>query len=173
MARPNKATVTLASIDECQQAMRRLLLATLEVEQLAAARETAAAEAMRPYDKRLEMETERVKDLEAQLQQYYMTHLTELEKDGARSVKLLYGVMGRRLGNKALKLANKSWTWESVCEAVRNKWGAGFLRHFDPEVDKDKIKAEVPAEQLGECGLKLAQDEKFYAEPDRTAEVLP
>jgi len=173
MARPKKTTVTLGSIEECQQAMRRLLLATLEIEQVTAAREEAAAAAMRPYDKRLEMETERAKDLEVQLQQYYMTHLADLEKDGRKSVKLLYGVMGRRLGNKALKLANKSWTWEAVREAIRAKWGTGFLSFADPEVDRDKVKTEMPEERLAECGLKLTQDAKFYAEPDRAAEVQP
>jgi phage host-nuclease inhibitor protein Gam len=170
MARPKKASVTLASIEECSQAMRKLLLATTDAEMLTAERDAAAAAAMKPFDKRLQVAQEQAKDIEAQLQQYYMSHLAEVETGGARSLKLLYGVMGRRLGNPALKLLNKSWTWDAAREAVRKKWGVGFLIFKDPEIDKEKVKADIPEEKLPDCGLKLHQEERFYAEPDRTAE---
>jgi phage host-nuclease inhibitor protein Gam len=170
MARPKKASVTLGSIEECGLAMRKLLVATIEAEKVAAERDLAAAAAMKPFDRRLQDALESAKDLEAQLQQYYMSHLAEVEKGGAKSLKLLYGVMGRRLGNPALKLLNKSWTWEAAKVAVQRAFGVAFLIFKEPELDKEKCKAEIPADRLPDCGLKIEQEERFYAEVDRAAE---
>ena len=54
---------------------------------------------------------------------------------------------------------------------LREKFGDRFLRTRDPEVDKDLVKAELPAAELGVYGLKLDQDETFYAEPARLEAV--
>ena len=51
---------------------------------------------------------------------------------------------------------------------LRDKFGERFLRLREPEVDKDKVKAELPDGRLKEFGLKVEQEETFYAEPDRT-----
>jgi phage host-nuclease inhibitor protein Gam len=171
MGRPKKATATLESLGECSRAMRQLLLATLDAEKKTADRDRAVAAILKDYEGSLTTLAAKRDDLELQLRNYYMAHLDEVEKDGRRSVQLTNGIMGRRTSPSALKLLNKSWTWAAVREAIRAKWGTAFLRFEDPEPDKDKIKAEILEEQLGECGLKLHQDENFYVELERPAEA--
>jgi phage host-nuclease inhibitor protein Gam len=160
----------LGSVEECTRAMRELLLATVDAETLTAERDRAATAILKNYEKQLAGLAEKRDDLELQLRTYYMAHLAELEKDGRRSVQLTYGLMGRRKSPAALRLLNKAWTWAAVREAIRARWGAGFLTAPEPEVNKDKVKTEIPEDQLGDCGLKLQQDETFYIELERPPE---
>ena len=54
-----------------------------------------------------------------------------------------------------------------LARALRERFGDRFLRLADPEIDKDLVKSELTSEQLGDCGLRLDQDERFFAEPAR------
>ena len=169
MARPRKPKGVLDSIDECQEVMRCLKLAVIQQEHLEGMRDKKIAAITEEYAPGIAVEVGYRADLELQLQNYYMAHLEEVEKDGKKSVQLTHGVIGRRLGNPALKLLNKSWTWESVLAKLRENFGSKFIRKPDPEPDKAAIKkADLPADELKACGLKIQQDEVFYAEPDRT-----
>jgi hypothetical protein len=96
-----------------------------------------------------------------------MTHLAECERDSKKSLQLKHGVIGRRLSPPALRLLNKSWTWSAVLTKLQSLLPDQFVRHKDPEIDKDKIKSEMGAGTLKEYGLKLEQDESFYAEIQR------
>jgi len=170
MARPRKTSETLDSIEECQEAMRCLKLAAIEQERLEGARDVKVARITEEYARDIALQVTARASVELALQNYYMAHLDELEVDGRRSVQLTHGVMGRRLGTPALKLLNKSWTWESVLARLAEVFGARFVRLAEPEVDKPGIKkADLSAEQLKAVGLKIEQGENFYAEPDRTA----
>lgn len=164
MGRPRKTSATLGSIQECTEAMRKLLVTTLDLERETAARDRAVAGVMKAHEKRLQTLADREADLRLQLQNYYLTHLAELETDSKKSVQLQYGVMGRRRGNPSLRLLNRSWTWSAVLVKLREAFSQKFLRLRDPEVDKDKVKTELPADQLREYGLKLHQEEAFYVE---------
>ncbi len=168
MGRPRKASAELASPRDCEDAMRRLGLAQIRLEGLQASLDRAITAEKGKYEASIGKADAEVKDLELQLQQYYLAHVEELERDGRKSVQLLYGAMGRRLSPPALKLLNRSWTWAAVMAKLRDKFGEKFLRLREPEVDKDKVKAELPDGRLKEFGLKVEQDEVFYAEPDRT-----
>lgn len=169
MARPRKPKGVLDSIDECQEAMRCLKLATIERERLEAARDKKVAATTELFAADIAEQVTLQADLELQLRNYYMAHLEELEKDGKRSVQLTHGVLGRRLGNPVLKLLNKSWTWDSVRAKLQGTFGSKFMRQAEPEVDKAGIKkAGLDANQLKAAGLKIEQGEDFYAEPDRT-----
>ncbi|MDE2097830.1 MAG: host-nuclease inhibitor Gam family protein [Patescibacteria group bacterium] len=167
MGRPKKATKDLASVEQCEAAMYRLLLATLELEKLVADRDEHVARVQRSYESDINPLTDEVADLTAQLQQYYVLHLDKIEQAGKKSLQLQYGVMGRRLSPKKLQLLNKSWTWSAVLVKLREIFGDRFIRTFDPEVDKEKIKSEMEAEYFRQCGLKLHQDENFYVEVAR------
>ena len=170
MARPRKTSETLNSIEECQEAMRCLKLAAIEQERLEGARDVKVTRITEEYAPDIAAQVTARANVELALQNYYMAHLAELETDGKKSVQLTHGVMGRRLGNSALKVLNKSWTWESIVTRLREVYGARFIRKPEPEVDKVAIKkADLPAADLAVCGLKMQQDENFYAEPDRTA----
>lgn len=169
VARPKKASGELGSIADCDAAMHQLLLRTLSREELIVARDRQVAAAQKIFESDIDSATAAIADLTAQLQQYYVTHIDECEKDGRKSVQLAYGVMGTRLSPPALKLLNKSWTWAAVLAKLREVMGDHFVRQRDPEVDKDAVKQEIAAEQLRDFGLKLTQDETFYAEPQRPA----
>lgn len=170
MARPRKTSAELSTLDECTAAMRELLDVTLDLEKTQAIRDQAAAAAMKPFEARINRGAERKADLERQLQNYYMAHLKDLERDGKKSVGLTYGVMGRRLSPPGLRLLNRAWTWTASLVRLQEKFGDRFLRLADPEIDKEKVKAEIPEEDLGEFGLKIHQEEKFFIEVIRPPE---
>ena len=168
MARPRKVAA-LGNLDEFQEAMRLLKLAVIERERLVASRDKKVATIVEGYAPEIAVQVSACADIELQLQNYYMAHLEDLEKDGKKSVQLTHGIVGRRLGNPALKLLNKSWTWPSALVRLREVFGDRFIRMADPEVDKAGIrKADLAADQLRLVGLKIEQGEDFYAEPDRT-----
>jgi len=49
---------------------------------------------------------------------------------------------------------------------LEDVFGNRFLRQADPEPDKEAIKAaDLAPEDLRLCGLKIEQDEVFFAEP--------
>ena len=170
MARPNKATATLESMADCTDVMRRLLLVTTDLEKQQATRDAAMAGVSKSYEKAISGLIEQQGDLELQLQQYYMSHLAEVEHGGKKSIELTYGTMGRRLGSKALKLLNKSWTWPAALVALANKFGNKYLRLRDPEIDKDAVKAGIPEDELAVYGLKLEQGEDFFIDLKRPKE---
>ena len=172
MARPKKASVVLGSIEECTRAMSGLLVAITDLETLTAERDLAVAAASQRFEAGMDDAKLRRDDLSAALRTYYMAHVDEIETDGRRSIQLANGVMGRRLSPPALKLANRSWTWAAVLIRLRAKFGARFLRTRDPEIDKDLVKAELAIEELRALGLKLEQDETWYAEPSRMPEAM-
>lgn len=169
MARPRKPNGKLESIAECEEAMRCLREAVIKQERWVAMRDLRITQITEEFAPGIAEETFVRADLELQLQNYYMAHLEELEKDGKKSVQLTHGVIGRRLGSPALKVLNKSWTWESILTRLREVYGARFIRKPEPEVDKAAIKkADLSADALKACGLKIEQTESFFAEPERT-----
>ena len=167
MARPKKAGMTLGSIDDCTQAMGDLLQAVTDLEVLTAERDMAVAAAGAKFEPIMDDAKTRRDTLQAALRDYYMAHVDELEKDGRRSIQLTNGRMGRRLAPPKLGLLNRSWTWGVVLVRLRERFGSRFLRLRDPEIDKDLVKAELTGEELTALGMKLDQDETFYAEPAR------
>jgi phage host-nuclease inhibitor protein Gam len=170
VARPRKASNTLESIEECRTAMRTLLIATTNLEKVKAEKDAAVARLGKTYERDMARFVEEKADIELQLQQYYMAHLSEVEREGKKSIDLQYGVMGRWLGKPTLKLLNKAWTWAASLVKLRESFGNRFLRMPDPEINKDLVKAEIAAEQLGEFGLKIHQEEDFYVDLNRSTE---
>lgn len=169
MGRPRKAKGELVSLAECNVAMGRLLTAQVAREVRIAARDGQIAEAMQEHERAIEELTEEAKDFELQLQNFYMAHVEELEKDGRKSVGLANGVMGRRKGPAALKLLNRAWTWAAVLAKLQSAFKDKFVRFFYPEVDKEKVKSDLAEEEMAKFGLKLHQEDKFYVEPFRPA----
>lgn len=167
MARPKVTRVKFKSLEECEQAMHALLVATSSLVVLLAERDWAVATKQKEFESHIDILRAQKSELEEALKDYYMAHLGEIEKDGRKSLQLANGVMGRRDNPPKLVPLNRSWTWAAVLVKVRSFFGDRFLRMCDPELDKDRIKAEMPPERMRECGLKLACDETFYAEPER------
>src|SRR5258708_16790603 len=91
--------------------MRNLLLATLARERLAANRDEQCVRVTKSFEAEIGAAVETERDLMAQLQEYWMTHLAEVEIPGKRSLVLTYGTMGRRLSPPSLNPRNKSIKW--------------------------------------------------------------
>jgi hypothetical protein len=105
--------------------------------------------------------------LTAALQDYYYAHIAEIEKGGDKHLDTANGRMGRRTHPEALAPLNRSWTWKRITELVQVVYQTRFLLDPKPQLDRDKLKAELVVEELKALGLKLEQDETFYAEPAR------
>jgi phage host-nuclease inhibitor protein Gam len=168
LARPKKATKELRSIDECTAAMGELLQVTIALESAIAIRDRAIAELQAEYESQLDEYRRDIADIEASLEAYYYAHMQSLEDGGARKhFKLPNGVIGRRFGAGKLVPLNRSWTWKTVEIKVRELWGMKYFRAAEPEIDKQALKEKLDAEQLASAGLKVQNDESFYAEPAR------
>lgn len=168
MARPKKLNVELNSLDDCAQAMTDLLMAITDLEILTAERDMAVAAAQKKFETRMDDAKVRKSDNEEALQAYYMSHLDEIEKDGRKSIQLANGVMGRRDNPDKLVPLNRNWTLKAIKIRVRSLWNDKYFHEpKEPELDKDKLKAELGDEDLKKAGLKKESDETFYIEPTR------
>lgn len=91
------------------------------------------------------------------------------EFDSSRSVKLLHGVVGYRLGNWAVKLI-RGFKADRAVALVKNVLGPAYVRTKE-EIDKELIladRAQIPTDALTSCGLRLEQAESFYATPEKS-----
>jgi phage host-nuclease inhibitor protein Gam len=87
---------------------------------------------------------------------------------GRKSIALLGGVVGFRLGTPRLALLSRAFKWEGVVELLKQKGWTSFIR-TKAEPDKDGLLAQRERYNLREIGLKVVQEESFYAEPRLTA----
>jgi phage host-nuclease inhibitor protein Gam len=167
VGRPKKAGKVLVSIEECVLTMADLLIAITDIEALIAERDQAVAASSARFEFSIDNAKARKLEAEMALQNYYYTHLAELERGGAKHYDLANGVMGRRVDPPALKPLNKAWTWEAIKVRVRELWpGKYFHEPKAPELDKELLKT-LPAEDLKKAGMKTEAGETFYAEPAR------
>lgn len=86
-----------------------------------------------------------------------------------KSIQFQCGKVGYRTGTPKLTLLNRTWTWDKVLAAVERVLPA-FTRS-KAEIDKEAIinQREELAEYLPMIGVKVAQDESFFIEPDLSA----
>lgn len=171
MGRPRKSTgAELQSIDDCTRTMATLLVAITDIEALIAERDLAIAGAQARFEQILDDARARRIEAEVALKNYYYAHLAEIEKGGTKHLQLENGMIGRRYNPPALKPLNRSWSWASIKVKVRELWNSKYFHEpKEPELDKDKLK-ELSAEELKKAGLRLHNDETFYAEPARPPE---
>ncbi len=170
MGRPKKASAEIASIEDAARVMRGLLISEVELEKLQGAMDLARAEATAKFEKPIDAEKAHISDLTRQLKTFYMANHKELEKDGNKSVRLAFGILGRRLGQPVLKPRNRSWTWAAIAIKLRSIYNTQYFNPQPPAtVNKDLVRKELNEEQLAACGLKVDQDENFFVETDRTA----
>jgi phage host-nuclease inhibitor protein Gam len=168
MAKRKTENSELQSVAECTRAMGELLTATTQLETLIADRDAAIAKVQAVYEKPVGVARQWTASLAAKLETYYYTHLAEMEEGGRKHFKLENGVMGRRFGPGKLAPLNRAWTWHSITAKVRELFGPSkYFRFSEPELDKIALKDNLDAEKLAAVGLKVKNDETFYAEPDR------
>jgi phage host-nuclease inhibitor protein Gam len=88
----------------------------------------------------------------------------------ARSIEMVHGVVGWRLGQPALKTL-AGWTWDRVKDALKAIGASAYIRTKE-EVNKQNLLADrdvVGAGKLRQIGLRIAQEESFFVEPKLTA----
>lgn len=87
-----------------------------------------------------------------------------------KSLDLLHGVIGWRIGNPTLKTLS-GWTWDSVLEKLKSATTyAGFVR-VKEQVDKASILAQRETlldGDLRQMGVRVVQEESFFVEPKLT-----
>jgi phage host-nuclease inhibitor protein Gam len=103
----------------------------------------------------------------AMLRAWAEAHPEEFEKD-RKSLELSSGKLGFQTHPPSVVLLNRKWTWETALEAVQTRL-PNFIRS-KPEIDKEAILSQ--RDELGEylplVGLKVAQTESFFVDPDLT-----
>ena len=163
----------ISSISDCDQALHRLLVATLRSESLTAERDSEIAEVQKRFAPRLAKSALIAATLGTEIQAFYEANREELEQDGKKSIQLANGWLGMRSpSHPSLEPLNQKWSWEKITAQVREVWKAKYFhKPKPPGIDKVKVKKELTVEQLAECGLKLDDSETFYLELNRLAEA--
>jgi hypothetical protein len=157
----------LVSIDDCTRTMAELLIAITEIEERTARRDRLLARVSARSESAIDAAKVRRIEAETALKNYYCAHLVEIEKDGAKHLQLANGVIGRRYDPPALKPLNRAWSMKAIKAAVRAKWGALYFHlPAGPELKKGELK-KLAADDLKGVGLKVENEETFYAEPER------
>lgn len=85
----------------------------------------------------------------------------------SRSLKLVHGIIGYRLGNFALKTV-KGITWARAINLIRDQLPAYIRTKL--EVDKEAILADrgrLTHDDIQRVGLRIEQAETFYADPEK------
>jgi hypothetical protein len=161
----------LRSIEECDGALYRLLILTLRSERLVAERDAEIAAVQKRYATRIASAGIETASLEAEIGTYYQENRQDLERGGKKSIQLGNGTLGMRApAQPPLVPLNQKWTWEKIAAKVKDLWKKKYFHApKEPGLDKVKLKKELDAEQLRECGLKLDTDERFYYELNRLA----
>jgi phage host-nuclease inhibitor protein Gam len=169
---PDPPAAELQTLADCENAMHRLLAHITKREALQAERDRLIGEANRKYQPSIDVQINRARELETQLQQYYVEHADEIERNGEKILRLSSGVMGMRLSAPSLKLLSRTWSWEQAMQKLHAEYGDRFVRTLPPEIDKRLVKSELAGQDLKPFGLRLEQEEVFYAEPLRPAESI-
>ena len=169
MARPKKFTRSIQTVEEANAALSDLLVWQLEKERQQGAMDLARAAATARFEAPIDKAKAEIADLEGSLQVWYMANKEKLEKDGRKSVRLLTGVVGRRRGNKTLTLLNRAWTWTASLVLLRQLDRDDIWHDYKPrELDREAVVQKLTPEELAKAGLKVEQEERFFAEPDRS-----
>jgi len=164
-----KAT-TIQNREDLERVMGELALATIARGQIALAMDARLSEVRKDYEGRLcEFDAE-LETLAADLEAWAVLHPAEFAK--AKSIQLVHGVIGFRTGMPALRTL-KGVRWDDVLSQLRNMNLRDYIRTTQ-EVDKDTILAQrekISPDCLASMGMRVEQQERFYAEPKIEAEV--
>ncbi len=169
MARPKTPKRTITTEQDASTALGDLLVWQLEQERQAGAMDLEVCAVHTKYEPVIDNCKTQIADIKLALQVWYMANQEKLEKAGKKSLRLATGVIGRRLGNKALVLLNRACTWASSLVILRNLDRDDIWHDYTPrELDREAAVAKLTAEELAKAGLKVAQEQRFFAEPDRS-----
>ena len=153
--------------EQAESAMDALALATHRRDKLEADMNIRLTAVRQNYEAELASLADTIKTETTRLREWADANPGLFDK--TRSLKLLHGTIGYRLGNWAVKLI-RGFKSERAVALAKTILGAAFVRTKE-ELDKDAIlatRATIPPAQLASCGLRLEQAEAFYATPEKT-----
>jgi phage host-nuclease inhibitor protein Gam len=157
----------ITTTEQAEAALGAYAFATHRLAKLEAEMNLKLTETRRKYEDEMAQLADAARAEEKRLRSWADGHPEIFGK--ARSVKLLHGVVGYRLGNYAVKLV-RGFKLERVVALVKAAFGPAYIRQ-KLELDKDLIladRARLGAEALAGCGLVIEQAEKFYIEPEKS-----
>ena len=153
--------------EQAEAAMDALSLAVHRRDKLQAEMNLKLTAVRETYETELATLAETIKTETGRLRDWADADPTLFDK--SRSLKLLHGTIGYRLGNWAVKLI-RGFKMERAVALAKTILGPAYVRTKE-ELDKDSILAErarIPPAQLASCGLRLEQAEAFFATPEKT-----
>lgn len=166
MAREKKKIITNVSREEMENAFAEYAKADSRTKKINAEMELQFTRIREKNQDELER-LQAVKEESFDVMQAYATEHPELFTK-RKSLETVHGVLGFRTGTPKLK-TGKGFTWASVLELLKT-FLPSYVRTVE-EPAKDKLLADRDDEDvaplLAKCGIVVAQDESFYAEPKK------
>lgn len=166
-----KAALASISRDEVEAIVNEIALAENNRRVAAAAMDEEILAVRERYAPELEECGQFIKEKSAVVQAWAEAHPEEFEK--RKSVVFPAGTVGFRTGTPKAKTLS-GFTWDRVLEKLLAlPWGRDFVRVTE-EVDKAELiaahqQSRLSPQELREAGVRVAQDESFFIEPDLTA----
>jgi phage host-nuclease inhibitor protein Gam len=128
--------------------------------------EMQLTEIRKQYEFKIDKQKKKIEEIALKLRNFAEENHDLYFGGEKKSMNLLHGTIGFRLGNPKLKSA-KGFTWTSILELVKDRMH-NYIRTKE-EVAKDKILADKDNKDIKElitqCGIEIVQEESFYIEP--------
>lgn len=157
----------IKSREQAEASMDALSLAAHRRDKLEAEMNLKLTAVRETYETELATLAETIKTETGRLRDWADSDPTLFDK--SRSLKLLHGTIGYRLGNWAVKLI-RGFKMERAIALAKTILGPAYVRTKE-ELDKDTVlanRSQIPPAQLASCGLRLEQAEAFFATPEKT-----
>jgi phage host-nuclease inhibitor protein Gam len=161
---PKKTPIEITR-DAAEIAMGALAHATHQRDKLVAQLNDKLTEVRERFEPSIADLTAAIAAHDKTLRDFADTHPEEFDR--AKSLKLVHGVIGYRLGNYALKTV-KGITWARALNLIRDRMPI-YIR-TKQEVDKEAILADrqkLTPNELARIGCRIEQAESFFAEPEK------
>jgi phage host-nuclease inhibitor protein Gam len=131
-------------------------------------RDKALAEVERSYQPALTNISEQVAELESDIYDYCNANRASLFAN-KKSRETGLAEFGFELTPHRVETANKKIKWKDVVQRLlRLAWGKAYVRHPEPQPDKQAMLADrekLSEEQLTAAGIQFCQDEQFFLRP--------
>lgn len=152
--------------EDVEAAVRELCIASVRHDEAQARMNEAIALAREQYEPDLAALKAQWDEVFARVEAWAEAHKDEFARK--KSLVFVHGTIGFRVGNPTLKPV-KGMTWEKVLDALK-RIAPAYVR-VKEEPDKPGLLG-LGEENLGTLGLRVEQQERFYAEPAKDSVKL-
>jgi phage host-nuclease inhibitor protein Gam len=159
---------TIRTRADAEAAVREITLLTIERNRLILERDKAITEINKRYEEPLAKADTDLKSKTELLRNWAESSPDDFR--ASKSLPMTHGTLGFRIGQPTLKTLS-GFTWDRVLERLQTAGALDYIR-VKREVDKQRILADretLGPEQLRALGIRVAQDEAFFLEPNISA----